>query len=71
MNDLVNAVTGIVRSPALIALCLGAGLYFSLRSCFLQLRHLREMVHADYWDKRAADRRLNVVGDTDAVMAGK
>lgn len=43
MNELVNAINGYVWSPALIALCLGAGLYFSLRSRFLQVRHVREM----------------------------
>ena len=43
MIELVNAVNGIVWSPALIALCLGVGLYFSVRSRFLQLRHVREM----------------------------
>lgn len=43
MNELVNAINGYVWSPALIALCLGAGLYFSLRSRFLQVRHMREM----------------------------
>ena len=44
MLDLVNAVNGIIWSPIMIALCLGAGLYFSLRSRFLQVRHVREMV---------------------------
>ncbi len=44
MNDLVNTVNGISWSPALIALCLGAGLYFSIRSRFLQVRHVREMI---------------------------
>ena len=44
MIDLVNAVNGIIWSPIMIALCLGAGLYFSVRSRFLQLRHVREMV---------------------------
>jgi AGCS family alanine or glycine:cation symporter len=43
MNELVNAINGYVWSPALIALCLGAGLYFSIRSRFLQVRHMREM----------------------------
>lgn len=43
MNELVNALNGYVWSPALIALCLGAGLYFSVRSRFLQVRHMREM----------------------------
>ncbi|WP_141394190.1 alanine/glycine:cation symporter family protein, partial [Enterobacter hormaechei] len=31
-------------SPALIFLCLGVGLYFSLRSRFLQLRHIKHMI---------------------------
>ena len=43
MNELVSTINGIIWSPALIVLCLGAGLYFSLRSRFLQLRHFREM----------------------------
>lgn len=43
MNELVNTINGYVWSTALIALCLGAGLYFSIRSRFLQLRYVREM----------------------------
>jgi AGCS family alanine or glycine:cation symporter len=45
MNELVNAINGVIWSPALIFLCLGVGLYFSLRSRFLQLRHLPHMLH--------------------------
>ena len=44
MDDLVNAVNGVVWSPALIYLCLGVGLYFSVRTRFLQMRHFREML---------------------------
>lgn len=44
MNEIVNAINGVIWSPALIYLCLGVGLYFSLRSRFLQLRHLKGMV---------------------------
>jgi AGCS family alanine or glycine:cation symporter len=43
MNEIVNAINGVIWSPALIILCLGVGLYFSIRSRFLQLRHVREM----------------------------
>jgi len=43
MNELVSTINGIVWSPALVVLCLGVGLYFSLRSRFLQVRHVREM----------------------------
>ena len=44
LNELVTAVNGVIWSPALIALCLGTGLYFSLRTRFLQVRHAKEMV---------------------------
>lgn len=44
MNEIVAAVNNVIWSPALIALCLGVGLYFSIRSRFLQLRHVREMI---------------------------
>jgi AGCS family alanine or glycine:cation symporter len=51
MNELVSTINGIIWSPALIVLCLGAGLYFSLRSRFLQLRHVREMTRLMYEGK--------------------
>ncbi|POZ60271.1 alanine/glycine:cation symporter family protein [Chromobacterium alticapitis] len=44
MDELVNAISGVVWSPALIYLCLGAGLYFSIRTRFLQLRHFSQML---------------------------
>ncbi|NBF85289.1 alanine/glycine:cation symporter family protein, partial [Enterobacter cloacae] len=44
MNELVGAINGVIWSPALIFLCLGVGLYFSLRSRFLQLRHIKHMI---------------------------
>ena len=44
MQELVDAVNGVVWSQALIFLCLGVGLYFSLRTRFLQLRYLKQMV---------------------------
>ena len=55
MNELVTAVNGVVWSPALIALCLGVGLYFSLRSRFLQLRHVREMTRLMREGKSSAE----------------
>ncbi len=44
MEELVAFLNGLIWSKALIALCLGAGLYFSIRTRFMQLRHVREMV---------------------------
>ena len=45
MENIVNAVNNIVWSNWLVYLCLGAGIYFSLRTKFSQIRNLKEMVH--------------------------
>lgn len=44
MEAVVGELNGIVWSSALIYLCLGAGLYFSLRTKFLQVRYFRHML---------------------------
>ncbi|ACB73910.1 alanine/glycine:cation symporter family protein [Opitutus terrae] len=43
MDRFVNFLNDLIWSPALIVLCLGAGLYFSVRTRFLQVRHVRDM----------------------------
>lgn len=43
MGEVVGMLNDIVWSNALIVLCLGTGLYFSLRTKFLQVRHIKEM----------------------------
>ncbi|WP_367757655.1 alanine/glycine:cation symporter family protein [Flavobacterium sp. WC2430] len=43
MEEIIGVLNDIVWSNALIVLCLGTGLYFSLRTRFLQVRHIREM----------------------------
>ena len=44
MEEFVNYLNGIIWSSALIYLCLGTGLYFSLRTRFLQVRHFGHML---------------------------
>src|SRR5690554_499188 len=44
MEGLVNIVNNIIWSPALVFLCLAAGLFYSILTRFAQLRHFREMV---------------------------
>lgn len=44
MENIVNAIDGLIWSRALIALCLGAGLYFSIRTRFMQVRGFAEMI---------------------------
>lgn len=43
MQELVNIVNSYIWSPALIYLCLGAGLFFTAITRFVQIRHFREM----------------------------
>src|SRR5690606_17612301 len=44
VEDLINTLNGIIWSRALIVLCLGAGLYFSIRTRFMQVRGVGEMI---------------------------
>lgn len=44
MEQIVGMLNGLIWSKALIILCLGAGIYFSVRTRFLQVRHIKDMV---------------------------
>ncbi|MCH6255028.1 alanine:cation symporter family protein [Puniceicoccaceae bacterium K14] len=44
MDDIVNFLNGIIWSNWLIYLCLATGLYFSVVTRFLQIRHIKIMV---------------------------
>lgn len=43
MQQAVDAINGVIWSPALIYLCLGAGLFYSVLTRFAQVRHFKEM----------------------------
>lgn len=43
MEDFIHTLNAVIWSPALVAFCLGAGLFFSIRSRFVQLRLIPEM----------------------------
>lgn len=43
MQELVNSLNGVIWSPALIYLCLGAGVFFSVITRFVQIRQFKEM----------------------------
>jgi len=49
----VNWLNGIVWSPALVYLCLGVGLYFSVRTRFLQVRYVGEMVKLTFQGEKS------------------
>ena len=42
--EIVDWINGVVWSKALIYLCLGAGVFFSILTRFVQVRHVKEMV---------------------------
>ncbi|WP_162052554.1 alanine/glycine:cation symporter family protein [Pontibacter pamirensis] len=44
MENIISTINDIVWSNVLIILCLGAGIYFSVVTRFLQVRYLREML---------------------------
>lgn len=44
MNEIIEGINAIVWSNALIGLCLLAGIYFSIRTRFLQVTYFREMI---------------------------
>jgi alanine or glycine:cation symporter, AGCS family len=51
MNEIITAINDLVWSRALIALCLGAGLYFSIRTRFMQVRSIPEMIRSIFSGK--------------------
>ncbi len=44
MVDFINSLNGLIWSNALIILCLGAGIYFSIVTKFVQVRYFKEMI---------------------------
>lgn len=54
MNEIINSINGIIWSDALIILCLGAGVYFSVITRFLQVRYLRDMIDLLFNNKSSA-----------------
>ena len=53
MQEIVNNINAWVWSPALIYLALGAGLFFSVLTRFVQLRMFREMIHLLFSSKES------------------
>ncbi|UYZ13383.1 alanine:cation symporter family protein [Brevibacillus sp. WF146] len=53
LEAFIRWVNDIIWSPALIYLCLGTGLFYSLATRFLQVRHLKDMVKHMFEGKRS------------------
>jgi alanine or glycine:cation symporter, AGCS family len=43
MEQFVNWLNGVIWSPALIYLCLGVGLFYTITTRFLQVRHMKDI----------------------------
>ena len=54
MQEVIDAINGLIWSEALIYLALGAGLFFSLLTRFVQVRLFREMIHLLFSSKESA-----------------
>jgi len=58
MESIVNGLNDIIWSSALIILCLGAGVYFSIVTGFLQVRYFRHMIQLLFGNK-ASDKGVS------------
>jgi len=54
LSEIVSYLNGIVWSRALIYLCLGVGLYFSVRTRFMQVRGFAEMIRLMFEGRTSA-----------------
>jgi AGCS family alanine or glycine:cation symporter len=54
VQEVVDTINGLIWSEALIYLALGAGLFFSLLTRFVQVRLFREMIHLLFSSKESA-----------------
>ncbi|KLJ00985.1 alanine/glycine:cation symporter family protein [Luteimonas sp. FCS-9] len=53
MDQLLTALNGLIWSKALIALCLGAGLWFTIRTRFMQVRGFVEMTRLTFTGQKS------------------
>ena len=53
MEAFINGLNNLIWSPALIYLCLGAGLFYSIQTRFAQVRHFGEMLRLLFSPKHA------------------
>jgi AGCS family alanine or glycine:cation symporter len=70
MEEFVGIINGYVWSNALIALCLGAGLYFSIRTRFLQIRYFKEMFRL-LFDGKSTDSGVSSFQALSMSLAGR
>ena len=70
MQEIVDWLNGIIWSNALIFLCLGAGLFFSILTRFVQVRLFKEMVHLLFSSKES-DRGISSFQALSVSLSGR
>jgi AGCS family alanine or glycine:cation symporter len=70
MEEFVGMINDIIWSNALIILCLGTGLYFSIRTRFLQVRHFKEMFRL-LFDGKSTDSGVSSFQALSMSLAGR
>lgn len=70
MQEIVDSLNAVIWSPALVYLCLGAGLFFSIMTRFVQVRLVREMVHLLFSGK-ASERGISTFQALAVSLSGR
>ncbi|MDH3576309.1 MAG: alanine:cation symporter family protein [Gammaproteobacteria bacterium] len=70
MQQIVDWLNGIIWSNALIFLCLGAGLFFSILTRFVQVRLFKEMIHLLFASKES-DRGISSFQALSVSLSGR
>ena len=71
MQEIVDWLNGIIWSNALIFLCLGAGLFFSILTRFVQVRLFREMIRLLFASKESDAGHLLVPGTVGVALRAR
>lgn len=58
MEKIITTVNDLIWSNALIILCMGAGIYFSVVTRFLQVRYVKEMIRL-LFDGKSSDKGVS------------
>jgi alanine or glycine:cation symporter, AGCS family len=70
MQEFVDALNGIIWSPALVYLCLGVGLFFSVLTRFVQVRLVGEMLRL-LFSGRSSDKGISTFQALAVSLSGR
>lgn len=70
LNDLIDWLNSLIWSPALVFLCLAVGLFYSVATRFLQVRHLKEMVRLMF-SRKSSQAGISSFQALNVALAGR